>query len=331
LKIDFVCSNPDFSIGTFRILVHDFGLALREIGHDVQLHRSVGTTRPDAVVIYGKGDVKTKVAGDSRISGAISLSGDSTQRFDFSIVNSIEEKKSVEHLCQETVIVNLVERMYEGVVLKQHKSSEVFKIGYHGSYTHLSKLGDDGFADAFRTLALERGENVRLSCVTNDAGITQQVLTSIGIPMDYVDNHAWRFETAKDVILQSDVGILPNMTPLMSNSSLMSLVDSRNGIYNTDYAYRFKNKSNPGRSFVFIQLGIPVITDLTPSMMPMYYDEKCGAVATTKQTWLNALDRFRDPEERTRVAVCAASRFKDLYNIKNDANNLIAAIERIKR
>ena len=37
------------------------------------------------------------------------------------------------------------------------------------------------------------------------------------------------------------------------------------GLYDTDYFFRMKNKSNPGRMFVFIQHGIPVIADLTPS------------------------------------------------------------------
>ena len=168
--IDFICGNTDIRIGTYRILIHDLAHVLSELGNDVQIHNSISTTRNDAVIIFSKGDVGLYDGTDQRICGAISLSSDSKKEFNFSIVNSIEEKKSVEHLSQETVIINLVEKMYQDSELKIHEKKDQLILGYHGSYTHLSKL-KYGFVEAFNHL-VELGVNVHLNCLTNDSRIS---------------------------------------------------------------------------------------------------------------------------------------------------------------
>lgn len=324
MKIDFICRSRDISVGTYRILVKDLSEVLLSKGHDVQMHHSPSTTRDDAVLIYSKGDVGLHDPNDKRKCGAISLSGDSRQRFDFSIVNSIEEKKSVEHLSQETVIINLVELMYKDSLRKIHSERPEFVVGYHGSYTHLPKLRH-GFVEAFNFM-ISNGLPIRLRCMTNDSRMSMDILKNAGMPMDRVDLKDWQYDIAKEYIAQSDVGILPNLT-----TTEFTKFNTVEGTYNTDYSYRFKNKSNPGRSFVFIQLGIPVITDLTPSMMPIYYDETAGAVATNAFTWVKALHRFMDPQERNSAAGIAYDRFRRLYDMEKDADTLVKAIERIRK
>ena len=329
MKIDFICRSRDLSVGTYRILVYDLACVLNDLGHDIQFHNSRETTRKDAVLIYSKGDVSLHVPTDNRVCGAISLSGDSNQRFDFSIVNSIEEKKSVEHLSQETVIINLVERMYQGSSLKNHKESDRLVIGYHGSYTHLPKL-KEGFVAAFNYL-VSSGVKLHLNCLSNDSTMSRSILEDMELNTTCATFEDWDFETAKDFILQSDIGILPNLTSLRDDLTVLNDCNNKLGTYSTDYVFRFKNKSNPGRSFVFNQLGIPVITDLTPSMMPMYYDEVCGAVATNTHTWLKAIDRFMSAEERNKAAQTAYNRFNVLYSMEKDAKNLVDAILKIKK
>ena len=329
MNIDFICRSRDIRVGTYRILVHDLANVLTRQGHSIQMHGSRESTRKDAVLIYSKGDVGLHDPTDARICGAISLSGDSQQRFDFSIVNSIEEKKSVEHLSQETVIINLVERMYQETPLKSHVNGEKFIIGYHGSYTHLPKL-KSGFTQAFNYL-VSHGINVQLNCLTNDSSIAGEILREIGLNTTHVNFKDWDFTTAKEFIYQSDVGILPNLTSLLDDEKIVKDYNTRLGTYNTDYIFRFKNKSNPGRSFVFNQLGIPVITDLTPSMMPMYFDELCGAVASNPYTWLKAIDRFMNPNERNKAALIAYNRFNELYSMERDAVSLTSAIEKIQK
>lgn len=331
MKIDFVCRSQNISVGTYRILIKDLSEVLRSQGHDVEIHSSPQKTRHDATVIYSKGDVGlyNPDTMDNRIFGAISLSGDSNQRFHFSIVNSVEEKKSVEHLCKETIIINLEEMMYKNANRKTHNQTQEFTVGYHGSYTHLPKLRGD-FVSAFRRM-LKIGANMKFACLSNDSRIAENILEEIGMPMDFVQTKDWSYDGAKEFILKSDVGVLPNLTSNLDPRILSATAVARDGTYNTDYVYRFKNKSNPGRSFVFIQLGIPVITDLTPSMMPLYHDEICGAVATNEHTWIKAFQRFMDANERNKTSAMAYERFTQLYSMERDAIKLVEAIERIKK
>ena len=331
MKIDFVCRSQNISVGTYRILVKDLSEVLKSQGHDVKIHDSPQKTRSDAVVIYSKGDVSlyNHNPADDRVFGAISLSGDSTQRFHFSIVNSVEEKKSVEHLCEETVIINLEEMMYKNCKRKTHIETQEFTVGYHGSYTHLPKLRG-GFVSAFRHM-LKVGVDMKFACLSNDSRVAETILKEIDMPMEFVRTKNWTYDCAKDFISMSDVGVLPNLTSNVDPHILSATAVMRDGTYNTDYVYRFKNKSNPGRSFVFIQLGIPVITDLTPSMMPLYHDETCGAVATNEYTWIKAFQRFMDSDERNRAAAAAYERFIQLYSMERDAIKLVEAIERIKK
>lgn len=329
MNIDFICRSRDIKVGTYRILVHDLAHVLADQGHSVQIHGHVESTREDSVLIYSKGDVNLHRTNDKRICGAISLSGDSNQKFDFSIVNSIEEKKSVEHLCKETAIINLVEKMYQGIPLKDHKPGDIFTVGYHGSYTHLPKL-KDGFVEAFNHL-IENGKSIRLNCLTNSSTISEEILKDIGLNMKNVTFRDWDFGIAREFIQQSDVGIIPNLTSLRDHSDIVNDHNNQIGTYNTDYIFRFKNKSNPGRSFVFNQLGIPVITDLTPSMMPMYFDEMCGSVATNSHTWLKAINRFMSHTERNSAALIAYNRFCELYSMEKDAQNLARIIENLRK
>jgi spore maturation protein CgeB len=65
-------------------------------------------------------------------------------------------------------------------------------------------------------------------------------------------------------------------------------------------------------------------------MMPMYYDEKCGPVATNSHTWIKSINRFINPDERNNAAQIAYNRFRDLYSMEKDATNLINVIEKIQ-
>ena len=81
----------------------------------------------------------------------------------------------------------------------------------------------------------------------------------------------WLQEKMFNRILSFDIGVVPNAT--------ISGVDSESpleGYFSTDYDMRFKNKSNAGRAFVFHQLGIPVVADITPSNFHVMGNPDCG-------------------------------------------------------
>ena len=124
-----------------------------------------------------------------------------------------------------------------------------------------------------------------------------------------------------------DIGIVPNTTQMESIGAIRNMTSVDAGLYTTDYISRYKNKSNPGRSFVFFQMGIPVITDLTPSNMPMFFDEKAGSLAYTSHSWKSAIQRFFSAEERNSVARAATERFRKLYSKTDDIKNLVDGIK----
>ena len=95
------------------------------------------------------------------------------------------------------------------------------------------------------------------------------------------------------------------------------------GLYETDYCFRFKNKSNAGRCFVFHQLGIPVIADLTPSNFHIMGDNKNGYLVMSKNGWLKAMHKLADPEHRNEIAKNAKSIFESLYNPKDWAKRMV--------
>ena len=77
---------------------------------------------------------------------------------------------------------------------------------------------------------------------------------------------------------------------------------------------RFKNKSNAGRAFVFHQLGIPVIADLTPSHFHILGNPDCGYIAMSKEGWLSALRKLSCSKHRNFISQNARKEFERLYN-----------------
>ena len=90
-----------------------------------------------------------------------------------------------------------------------------------------------------------------------------------------------------------------------------------------------KNKSNAGRCFVFHQLGIPVVADLTPSNFHIMGDPKCGFLALNRASWRKALKRLAEPEIRQEIADNAKREFDRLYNPQEWAQRLYKDLSEI--
>jgi len=142
----------------------------------------------------------------------------------------------------------------------------------------------------------------------------------------------WKLEEVKDDIASFDVCVLPNMTNVEAYvpGHIARVTSAPHGLYETDYAFRYKNKSNAGRCFVAYQLGIPVIADLTPSNMPMLFDEECGFVASNPASFSYALNTLADHKIRNRVSAAALKRFRKLYSATEDARKFITVLESIR-
>lgn len=327
--VDFVCSNQDVSSGSYRIWIRDVIPVMRNLGVDARIISSVRDIRSKSIVILSKGDVAHRQFIDnSHVVGAINIASNDLTPLDFIICGSVEERLSLLQNNKNVYIVNLIESMYENYALKKHIDSNCLVLGYHGSYTHLAKL-EFGFVKAFREVT-DEGKSLIFSCVTNEPHKAQEILRVIGMPMERVDSKKWCFDTMPNDLYKMDIGIVPNTTQMESIGAIRNMTSVDAGLYTTDYISRYKNKSNPGRAFVFFQMGIPVITDLTPSNMPMFFDEKAGSLAYTSHSWKSSIQRFLIAEERNLVARFASERFQKLYSKTDDIKILVSGIKEIE-
>ena len=323
MNIDFVASDTSINTGSYRIWICDLTLTLRELGHSVTINSN--SKDSSDVIICSKKDsnkvAKFKSKYPNKKIGVINPSASSKTKADFIIVGSVEEACSFS-LYKNVFLYPLIERMYNKKFIKSHLDEDEFIVGFHGHGQHLTKF-DPYLKNALTALDLEC--DLRLLIVTSNENFDWKV----GKPkVKNIELVKWTFETASKQISRMDVGVVPNTTDLKPSGSIDTSMDL--GLYDSDYMLRFKNKSNAGRAFVFMQLGIPVITDLTPSNLHLLGGMDCGYVATDTNGWLKALRELRVSSKRNEIAINAKKKFSELYDCHEWGKRLIKNIEDVK-
>jgi len=326
MKIDFISSHQSLEVGSYRIWIHDAVPVLLDLGVSINIVENASQARHDATLIFSKNDYgwASDLKNEKRLVGAINVAADGpTKNLDFVIVGSPEERSSLLPACKDVFVVNLIERMYQGQTLKHHTDNDKLTIGYHGSFSHLMKMRSTGFIDAFLKVR-QSCPHLKISTLTSDPEACDKIFHAMGLPTEVYENKKWKLATARQDISEFDIGIVPNITDVMAMAPTMKeWVSSDDGLYETDFCVRYKNKSNAGRSFVFNQLGIPVIADFTPSNMPMFHDEVCGSIASNEAGYQMAIERFLDAKERNKVAKLAYNRFQEIYDVSHDWRQVV--------
>ena len=323
MKILFISNNQDISLGSYRIWVHDLNLYFRECGIDSTIGDRDSRIDEYDTIICAKSDthsaIRIKKDFPNKKVGVVNLSADSKGLpIDFVIVGSLEEMDSLSHY-ENVFLYPLIERMYQNKMdYQMHSPINKLRIGFHGHYPHLSK-----FEPNLKNALEKVGGNVELLVITGNPNFKWK----IGRPNIDIVIKSWNINTIKDDLLSCVIGVVPNMTCL-NVENLPTSVDL--GLYNTDYIARFKNKSNAGRCFVFHQLGIPVITDLTPSNFHILGDPKNGFIAYNENSWLKALGKLQNHNLRREIADNAKKEFDRLYNPHDWATRLYKNILEIK-
>lgn len=326
MKITFLASNRDISVGSYRIWVNDLSHYLSAIGIEADIvgHPAAALASQSEVIICAKSDADyipmLKQVDKSKKIGAINLAADSKLKPDFIIVGSIEEKVSLSHH-KNVFLMPLIENMYQAEAdYKIHEYKDPIRIGFHGSYSHLGKF-QFGLAQALEEYEKER--DIELLVVTNSHN------WELGRPkIKMIITRKWNHSRVKEDLLSCDIGVVPNITNIGLDVNNLDL-STNLGRYNTDYVTRYKNKSNAGRNFVFHQLGIPVIADLTPSNLHILGNPDCGFVAQNTHSWLAALRSLGSYKKRNDVALAAKLEFDRLYNPHVWARRLFESIKEI--
>ena len=323
----FFSSNRDISVGSYRIWVNDLSQYFNELGIPAKIYTDNSDFQDCDTIIVGKSDAlitpTLRQSFPNKKIGVINLQADRLDLpIDFVIVGSVEEKASLSTY-DNVFIYPLIERLYQNKQLKTHTNSDILKIGFHGNYPHLAKF------EPHLSRALEeinKQHKIELVIVTSSENYDWQY----GRPnIENITMKTWDINTVGNDISEFDIGIVPNITDIpLDVDKHGTSVD--HGLYNTDYIFRMKNKSNAGRAFVFHQLGIPVIADFTPSNFHIMGDPDCGYLVHDQDSWKRAVIELMDPSRRQSVAKKARKEFDRLYNPYKWAERLNKQIGEIK-
>ena len=303
-KILFLPSSGSISTGSYRIWIEDLSYYLSQIKIDSKIGSDSDIADHD-IIILGKGN-HTKAKGikkQNKKVGLINPAGGKNYNVDFIIVGSLEEKDSLS-MNKNVILFPLIERLFQNKKIKDHQDKKTLRLCFHGHYPHLSKF-EPFLKSALNEFSKE--QEIELLTIHGNSNFKWQY----GKPDIKVIFKTWNIKTIYEDILSCDIGLCPNATILPRNI-LETSTDL--GLYDTDYSIRFKNKSNAGRSFVFHQLGIPVVADLTPSHFHILGNPDCGHIAMSKDGWLNALRELVCKDHRNFIATNAKKEFDKLYN-----------------
>lgn len=313
-KILFLSSTNDVSMGSYRIWVHDLNLTFLECGFESKISHQLNREEIEAhdIIICAKPDVNVsamvKAEFPHKKVGIINLNSDVIgMPIDFVIVGSLEEAASLAHY-ENVFLYPLIERMYQSKEdYKTHHNKDELVLGFHGHYPHLSK-----FAPYLKPALeeLDQTINLQLKIITSNVNFNWK----IGKPkIKNLSMVEWNLRTIKEELMKCDVGIVPNITTLsLENLELQKSTEL--GLNKTDHVIRMKNKSNAGRAFVFHQLGIPVVADLTPSNFHILGDPRCGFIAFNKDSWIKSILKLADSKKRQSIAKAAKEEFDRLYD-----------------
>lgn len=328
MNINFFTLNPSDKSGSYRIWVKDVSLSLKELGHESKICTKYSDIDPNCdCLILCKSAYKTVDAianmYPNLLIGAINIDKDYyNKNIQFVIVGSLEEYVSMSSY-ENVFIVPLIERKFENIEIKNHAAQKELRVCYHGHYPHLFKF------EPFIKNALEEINKeipTTLVCITGNPNFEWK----IGKPNIKIEMYDYNKDFI-NIVQSCDIGIVPNVSDLrLTVKGLEGIVNSNFGLYNTDYFLRMKNKTNAGRAYVFYQLGIPVIHDLSPSSFELLSKTELYICAHDKKSYYKEIKKLLDFNLRNKVATKNKKVFEENYNAVNHAKKLITQIEGIK-
>lgn len=179
-------------------------------------------------------------------------------------------------------------------MFKQHRSKQPVIIGYHGNKEHLLNFSP------YINTALDQLASrypVELWLIYN---ISKLGRATKKMPRLIKTRHIqWSPSAYSRYLSKCDIGIVNNIIPApRSYRHLFNQPLSRYFRFNLrpyrahDTRVRFKYGTNPGRVYVFSQLGIPVVSDFAPSMSQVIRDGYSGSIVNSTAGWHHALSQL---------------------------------------
>lgn len=318
MKIAFF-DDGDMNTGSTRIWVYNLVHWLSQLG--INAHINPDCPKEFDVIILGKNLSLKKIkpiiaSNDKALYGNINPSDYAKRKkilklCDFFIVGSIEEKVYYLKYSKKVFIFPLIETIYSTKKIHVEKNNII--LGYHGNKMHLEE-----FHPHIKKAIEEVAKTIPLKMIAV-YNIKKLGKWKKGRPDIDIEDIQWDIETIEKQLIRADIGIVPSnisLSPFTKTIILGAekLFHPKFGFSN-DYLLRFKNNSNAGRAFVFHQLNIPVISDLSPSNFHILADIDSGYIANGQESWTSALfDLANSANRRALVSENAYKEFKRKYD-----------------
>jgi len=255
------------------------------------------------------------------------------KKSDFFITGSIEEQDYYTQYNKNVFLVPQIENIE--MKNKSHREKNKIKIGYHGNLEHLEEM-EGACSNAIERLS----KKYNLSLVA----IYDQSLGrwKKGRPKN-VNILEYNWSSFEDLVFNLDdvdIGIVPCTNNFFldykkKEKNLISyFIRKFTGGYNkrfNDYIIRFKNTSNAGRTYVFHQLGIPVVAGFWPSNFQIIDNRKYGFLAHSEAGWYNSLEKLITSSKlRQKCADNVKRDFASKFDNISITKKLISDIQKLK-
>jgi hypothetical protein len=332
LSFLFITKDDNMNRGSYRIWIKYLSESLLKIGYKVSIVNidKVANTNFD-VVIFDKGinlEKIKKYINNRSLFGLINPPASTNYPIDFIIVGSREEEASLSHY-QNVFFVPLIELNLENLKFNNHYNSELIKVCYHGNSLHLSSFKTSGLKSALELYSKKlilNGKKLVLNVITEKL-IPKWI---VGKPNVEIKFFKYNWETFSSLIVQQDIGIIPNSYYSKPGKSSNILKKIFNLEYDSsDFILRMKNKSNFGRLLVFMQAGVPTICDITPSHLSLSIDSRNGYIASNSTGWLNALVKLTDFNKRNEISTYAKDYVNNNFNSEKYARHFADELKAI--
>lgn len=329
MKINFLSFSPNENSGSYRIWVKDLSRSLNEIQHNSKIFTNIEELKIDKdvdVIILCKSSYKSinevRKHFPKTIIGAINISCDfHNDLIDFVIVGSPEEYISMSYY-KNVFIYPLIERKFELIKIKNHEDKETLDFCFHGHYPHLFKF-EPFLKNALETLS--KIKKIKLKVITGNKNFEWKIgRPDIDIELfDYNENFV-------EIVQSCDIGLVPNVSDVrLFSKDIHKMTSVDFGLYETDFFLRMKNKSNAGRAYVFYQLGIPVVHDISPSSFELMANSEHTICAHDTQSYIREFNKLSDFKLRNQIAKSNKKIFEKNYNAHDHAKKIIQKIQKI--
>lgn len=320
-----------------RVCMQGLPNALKKKGYDVTINDWSDYTKydfvffmgPDSQVLKAKQQNPRAKVGimDPKIGNASGLG--SVRAADFLLVSSIEQREFFLQYNPNIVIYYMFPETPESH--KTHAKKEKIVLGYHGNKLHLHNF-EPSITQAL--INLSKRHEIELIAVYNVEKLKRwKTELERHITVRHVQ---WSEEGVVEALKECDIGLVPNLVhQTRSTSSWLSRLRHalRPCVYacrTHDYVHRYKYSTNPGRLYVFSQLGIPILSDFTPSSAHFLQDGLNGGVVNGTKGWERGIETLiQSPELRQTYADNLRNYISSHYSIEANADTLLTFLTRL--